>query len=397
MAPRNKNSIGKHVSSGKVRYERDDSASDPYSDELLDEADSPEILDTGDETLAEILAGDESESIGDAKEEELDLEDAEDLSGEDVDTDAINQDEEDEHEADDGAIVQRKIANVSFGALAKAHTALDASSGVNNKRKRGQERSSEAEEKLRALRDRLRELQGTKSATSSGSTSNRKNVTKKSEELISLNVGGSDQEEEDDSDSDTDSDVSEGDLKKGKQQRSSKHAPTIQSSKKAVTRKREVIDTPKIRSRDPRFDPLTGAAPDREKLNKKYAFVAEYQASELSSLKSLLKDRHASRTMTESEREDLKRKIASMESKAKAQQNTDRVREIEREHKKRERDAVGQGKKPFFLKKSEVKKQALVKKFEGMKGRERERAVERRRKKLSQRERRSMPDMRRNA
>jgi ribosomal RNA-processing protein 36 len=56
---------------------------------------------------------------------------------------------------------------------------------------------------------------------------------------------------------------------------------------------------------------------------------------------------------------------------------------------------VKTGKKPFYLKKSDVKKQALVKKFEGMKGKDRDKAIERRRRKLAGRERRNMPHARR--
>lgn len=67
------------------------------------------------------------------------------------------------------------------------------------------------------------------------------------------------------------------------------------------------------------------------------------------------------------------------------------------EHKKEERRLIREGKKstPYFLKKSELRQQALVKKYQGMKGRERSKALERRRKKVASRERREMPMERR--
>jgi len=52
---------------------------------------------------------------------------------------------------------------------------------------------------------------------------------------------------------------------------------------------------------------------------------------------------------------------------------------------------VKDGKKPFFLKKSEQKKLALVDKFAKMKSKDREHLIERRRKKASQKERKNMP------
>ena len=64
-------------------------------------------------------------------------------------------------------------------------------------------------------------------------------------------------------------------------------------------------------------------------------------------------------------------------------------------HKKEEKGRVLEGKKPYFLKEKEVKERALVEKFRGMKGKEREKVVEKRRLKESQREKRGMPRDRR--
>ena len=69
--------------------------------------------------------------------------------------------------------------------------------------------------------------------------------------------------------------------------------------------------------------------------------------------------------------------------------------EVLRKHRKEEREKVEQGKKPFYLKKGEQKKRALEERFRGMKGKQVDKVIERRRKKLAARERRSMPDERR--
>ena len=46
----------------------------------------------------------------------------------------------------------------------------------------------------------------------------------------------------------------------------------------------------------------------------------------------------------------------------------------------KEKELVGEGKKPFFLKRSEVKKQLLVNQFEGMKKRQVDKVIERKEK-----------------
>ena len=55
------------------------------------------------------------------------------------------------------------------------------------------------------------------------------------------------------------------------------------------------------------------------------------------------------------------------------------------EHKRKEKQLIKEGKKsqPYFLKKSELKKEVLKKKYESMGSKERAKAVERRRKKVA--------------
>ena len=142
-------------------------------------------------------------------------------------------------------------------------------------------------------------------------------------------------------------------------------------------------------ARDPRFSAATGTVND-ETVRRNYAFLADYGASELKDLKAALKT-----TKGAEERERLKREITVRESKARAEADKERARKVVAAHRKEEKEAVAQGKQPFFLKRGEVKKRVLVDKFESMKGKEKERAMTRRRKKESQRERRNMPNDRR--
>ncbi|KAL8861332.1 MAG: hypothetical protein Q9178_002204 [Gyalolechia marmorata] len=171
--------------------------------------------------------------------------------------------------------------------------------------------------------------------------------------------------------------------------RSSKHAPAEMSSKKAVSRKREVIQTVKRDIRDPRFEPVSGPV-NEEKANKNYSFLNDYRDSEINDLKSTIRQ-----TKDASVKEKLKRSLLSMESRKKAQQIKDRESEIQRAHRAKEKELVKQGKKPFYLKKGEQKKLVLLKRFEDIKGKRLDKVIERRRKKNAQKERRDMPEERR--
>lgn len=171
--------------------------------------------------------------------------------------------------------------------------------------------------------------------------------------------------------------------------RTSKHAPAELSSKKAVSRKRSVVSTKKIDHRDPRFEPLSGPI-DEQKSQKNYSFLDTYRNSEMAELKAAIRE-----TRDPEAKEKLKRALLSMESRKKAQQTKDQQQEVLRKHRKEEKEKIEKGKKPFYLKKADQKKLALVEKFEGMKGKQIDKVIERRRKKMTAKERKGMPDERR--
>ena len=209
------------------------------------------------------------------------------------------------------------------------------------KRKRGSDTTNQQEDKLQALRERLKELKAKKNA--SAAKPRRKTKTSATAHKVSGNDAEEDQDEDHDLSSDFDSDSEQ-----PAHARSSKHAPATQSSKRAVTRKRNVVEVKKPVVRDPRYDPLTGPRPDEAVLKKRYSFLNDYKSSEMAELRAIIK-----KTKNEAEKEVLKRKLLSMESQQKAQAAKEKQQEIVREHRKKERELVKQGKKPFFLKKCE--------------------------------------------
>jgi ribosomal RNA-processing protein 36 len=269
--------------------------------------------------------------------------------------------------------MQAQMSKVSFGALAKAQDALSKQEAGGRKRKRGDESSKSQQDKLEALRQRLQEIKAAKLAD--GPPPKKSKSTKRAKHDTDKDEASSD----DDAVAD-----------KAPRARSSKHAPAVQSSKKAVSRKRKIVDVKKPVSRDPRFENISGPGPEQHTLDKRYAFLNDYKASEMAELKAAIK-----KTKNEADKEKLKKKLMSMESQEKARKRKEQEQEVINEHRKKEKELVKQGKTPFFLKKSEQKKIALTNRFEKMKSKERDHAIERRRKKATAKERRNMPAERR--
>ncbi|KAI1462310.1 DUF947-domain-containing protein [Annulohypoxylon moriforme] len=170
-------------------------------------------------------------------------------------------------------------------------------------------------------------------------------------------------------------------------QRTSKHAPAEQSSKRPVSRKREVIAVHKPVARDPRFSSVVSGRPlDEEKSRRAYDFLEKYREDEMAQLRLAIK-----KAKDEDSKEELRRALKSMQGRKQAQDQRDKEKRLLEEHRKQEKELVKQGKKPFYLKKSEQKKRLLVDRFAGLKKKQVDRVIERRRKKLAARERRDAP------
>jgi len=279
---------------------------------------------------------------------------------------------EDEEEEEEGA-VDGQLEKVSFGALKQAQDALS------RKRKRNEEENPAQDEKLEKIRERLREIKRRKESEAEAEGKPKKRHASNK----------SDHKNQDEHDQDSDSDSDSGPEEVGA---TGKHAPMAQSSRYEVTRKRQVIEVPKMKARDPRFDAMQQRNAHTGNVDKAYGFLAEYQADEIAQLKTAMKT-----TKDPFEKDLLKRKIGSMENRIKAKAAKEREQEVLRRHRKDERQKVESGKNPYYLKKSELKEQALVEKYKGMKGKDREKAIDKKRKKESQKEIKRMPEARRMA
>lgn len=298
----------------------------------------------------------ESEDDDDEEEEEKD-DDNSDIS----DTQSIQS-------ANDREAIQSEFRQISFGALAKAQNS------IGKKRKRGAEDKTEDQphdkksSTLDEIRERLRIARERKLGINTNTTNNNNNTQNNN-----------------------------GYNKPKPPPRTSKHAPAVQSSKIAVSRKRTIIEPTTIKSRDPRFDPTvvkssSSARRNNSSAENAYAFLDEYRASEIKQLKEQL-----AKTKDAVQKEELKRAITSATDRQRTLENRKREREVLQEHKKKEKQLIKEGKKsqPYFLKKSELKREVLKKKYESMGSKERAKALERRRKKVASKEKKDLPWARR--
>ncbi|EHK27425.1 uncharacterized protein TRIVIDRAFT_34701 [Trichoderma virens Gv29-8] len=171
--------------------------------------------------------------------------------------------------------------------------------------------------------------------------------------------------------------------------RSSKHAPQEMSSKRPVSRRREILVDTRRKTRDPRFDNLSGNV-DEAKVARNYAFLEEYREKEMAELRMQIK-----KTKDVTAKEDLKRQLLSMESKKKARQKKEEEARLLQEHRKKEKELVAQGKQPFYLRKSEQKKQLLMNRYASMSKSQVDKAIERKRKKVVSKEKKELASLER--
>jgi len=166
----------------------------------------------------------------------------------------------------------------------------------------------------------------------------------------------------------------------------SKHAPTESSSKAPVSRVREIEGLgSKYKDnslyRDIRFDAAYGKA-DLGAIRKNYAFLDEYREQELSQMKLMLKDKKAASLLSNREREDIEYKVQSLKSRLDTMKNRDLETKILSDHKKEQLKKFKDGSQtnPYFLKKSDKRKLIQKAKFDTMRSSQREKVMERKRK-----------------
>ncbi|KAJ2955257.1 hypothetical protein NQZ79_g8714 [Umbelopsis isabellina] len=180
-------------------------------------------------------------------------------------------------------------------------------------------------------------------------------------------------------------------IKRDAMKREAKNKPMEMSSKRAVTRRREVVELPAAKRRDPRFDQMSGKL-NQDLFEKSYDFLDKYKQDEEQMLKAeMLKEKDPE------EKERLQQVLLRMVSQRNATKDAKRKQALQRERKRTEQDLVKQGKKPFYLKKSDQKKLELIDKFKQLGDKNVDKILEKRRKRNATKEHKKVPFKRRKA
>ncbi|PIK55331.1 putative ribosomal RNA processing protein 36-like [Apostichopus japonicus] len=137
--------------------------------------------------------------------------------------------------------------------------------------------------------------------------------------------------------------------------------PLEMSSKRPVRKPQNVMNAPKRVSRDPRFDDLSGSF-DEETFEEDYSFVKDIQEKERQSVEMAMKN-----CEDEEEAERLKKLLYRMKQQDIARKKKESKRKIENKLKMQEMEQVKQGKKPYFIKKSDRKILELAEQYKDLK------------------------------
>ncbi len=199
--------------------------------------------------------------------------------------------------------------------------------------------------------------------------------------------------------------------------RANKNAPTEISSKRPVSRRRSVVDTPSAHIRDPRFESLSGSV-NKDLFSKSYSFLPDMFKDELSTLKKTLaklkkqeatqagpkaKSEHAQ--AIRDERAKVEAALRRAEGLAGERERRQRESTVKARIKTQNKERVDKGLQPFYPKKSEIKQMLLKDKYDRLAGagdgegrrasgqekKQLKKALERRRRKNAQKEKRDMP------
>ncbi|KAI9248854.1 hypothetical protein BDA99DRAFT_524618 [Phascolomyces articulosus] len=171
--------------------------------------------------------------------------------------------------------------------------------------------------------------------------------------------------------------------------RDNSNSPMEVSSKKAVSRYREVVPTSGPKKRDPRFDKLSGQL-NQDLFEKSYSFLDDYKKSEQDMLRKSIKKEKNQETRT-----NMESLLTKMVSREATEKQTKRKQQLLRERKKAEAELVKQGKKPYFLKRSEERKLELMDKYQQLGEKNMDKILAKRRKKNAAKDHRRVPFKRR--
>ncbi|OCF73236.1 hypothetical protein I204_06467 [Kwoniella mangroviensis CBS 8886] len=378
-------SIHKVRAASPAKHVEDDYLeSDSEVDEFADDYDSQED-DQGKQFGSDGEEEEEEEGTGRWEADDWDENDDDNSDSEGSSQNESDGDEDDEEDMQLKRL-QNDLTSLPLSTLAKAQKSLSPSA---KQRSSSSSSTSSKEDKLLAIKARLAQLQKGKGKAVA----------------VDPYSGSSTRQEDDgasDGDSDSDSDSDSG-PEQGSTKRGHKHAPTAMSTKKQVSRNRQVVDVHKPQRRDPRFSSVSAGNLDAHLHSASYSFLPSILKEELSSLKTALAQAQkiertcpwAEKAARTAEREKIELDLGRVRTRLVKSQNEERERNVLARMKKEEREKREQGKGAWFMKKSEKRDLLLKSKFESLEAQGGKSAVkkamEKKRKKIASKEKKSRP------
>lgn len=281
-----------------------------------------------------------------------------------------NDDSDDDNDDDD------EMSTLSFGALSTAQKKI-----YEMDKKKSQSKLKKKQDK-----NQRNKRQETPEDSESEDTNSHNNDSDSDSDSDSESDSDSDSEDsgsdiggEDGFFKETSSSKPKKDKRKGKEENKKrhKHAPTETSSKRRVGVVREIPGLLEgnlkysKKYKDIRFDATYGKINEGE-IRKNYKFLDDYRNDEINQINSVLKDKKITNNLTNYQIDELDYQLKSTKSKLDSLKNKDLERKIVKEYKTKT------GKE--FIKRSDKRKLIQIAKFENMKGQQREKAMERKRK-----------------
>ncbi|WVW86961.1 hypothetical protein I302_109017 [Kwoniella bestiolae CBS 10118] len=354
-------------------YLEDDSEVDEFAEDY----------DSDDQSLnGEVSSGseeDQEEGTGRWEADDWDENDDDD-SEEDSQSGSDNGEDEDDMQL---KRLQNDLTSLPLSTLAKAQKSL---SSTSKQRSSSSSSGSSREDKLQAIKAKLAQMQKGKGKATTVDPYSRS---------ASARDGG---DAGNGRDSDSDSGPETGSTKRG-----SKHAPTAMSTKKQVSRNRQVVDVHKPQRLDPRFSSISAGNLDAHLHSASYSFLPSMLKEELSSLKTALVQAQklertcpwAEKPARTAEREKIELQLGRVRTRLVKSDNEERERNVLAKMKREEREKREQGKGAWYMKKSEKRDLLLKSKFESLEAKGGKTAVkkamEKKRKKIASREKKSRP------
>jgi len=141
-----------------------------------------------------------------------------------------------------------------------------------------------------------------------------------------------------------------------------KNRPVEMSSKRPMAEPWPAVDVPRKLRRDPRFEASSGTL-DEAKFRKSYGFVFDHVLpAEKEALQAQMK-----KEKDVYKKRGMQTKLTRLEQTLKKEAQQRKVDRRTKERKDAEKEAVRQGKRPYYLKKSDVKKQEWAEKYQELK------------------------------